>query len=101
MCGRSYGIISSGKTLLSEAFGSTMPDIVTAGFSASFVAAMSAANLGGRVLWSNASDMLAHKLGGDPFRARRIMYGSALLAALVCRDELTCVRPWLCVAVCW
>ena len=101
MCGRSYGIISSGKTLLSEAFGSTMPDIVTAGFSASFVAAMSAANLGGRVLWSNASDMLAHKLGGDPFRARRIMYGSALLAALGCRDGLTCVRPWLCLAACW
>jgi len=70
----SYGIISCGKTLLSEAFTSTMPDVVTAGFSATFVAAMSAANLGGRVFWSNASDIIGRHMGGDPFKGRKLVY---------------------------
>ena len=59
----SYGIISAGKTMLTESFGSTMPDYVTPGFAAGFVAAMSAGNLGGRIFWSNLSDYLAKRSG--------------------------------------
>lgn len=36
----SYGIISAAKTMLSEAFGTALPMIVTGGFAAAFVAAM-------------------------------------------------------------
>ena len=70
----SYGIISSGKTILVDAFQTQMPLIVTAGFATSFVAAMSAANIGGRLLWSNVSDYLANRMGGDPFYGRRLTY---------------------------
>ena len=71
-----YGIISSGKTILVDAFGAQMPEVVTAAFATSFVAAMSAANIGGRLFWSNVSDMLAKKIGGDPFYGRRLTYSA-------------------------
>ena len=69
----SYGIIAFGKTMLHECFG-TLP-VVNAAFAASFVAALSAANIGGRFFWSAASDALAHRWGGDPFFARKVTFG--------------------------
>lgn len=72
----SYGIISMGKTMVGDAFASQMPDIVTAGFTGTFVAAMSASNMGGRIFWSNMSDYVGRKLGGDPFRGRKIIFGA-------------------------
>lgn len=66
-----YGLLSSAKLMVSEAFGSSLPGLVTAGFTSSFVAAMSAANLSGRLVLPAASDALARARGGDPFFARR------------------------------
>ncbi|GBG33808.1 Monocarboxylate transporter 14 [Hondaea fermentalgiana] len=69
-----YGLISSGKLMMAETFGSNLPNIVTAGFTSSFVAAMSMANLSGRLFWPTASDVLARYSGGNPFYARKNTY---------------------------
>lgn len=69
----SYGILAAGQTMLTEAFGATLPTVVTAAFAASFVGAMSASNLAGRLLWSNASDALARR-HENPFWGRRTAF---------------------------
>ena len=70
----SYGILSSGKLMMSESFGNTLHNVVTPAFSAYFVSAMSGANLGGRLFWTNLSDYVAKAKGGDPFFGRRLTY---------------------------
>jgi hypothetical protein len=70
----SYGIISAGKTLMTDGFQSSLPLVVTAGFATSFVAAMSIANLSGRLFWTTVSDKLAEMKGGDPFYGRKLAY---------------------------
>lgn len=81
----SYGILSAGATMFSDTTGAS------AAAAATLVASMSVANLGGRLFWSNASDVLARRGGGDPFVGRRfayslmwgagpIFYGAALLS---------------------
>ncbi len=70
----SYGILAAGQTMLLETFGRSLPHIVTGVFAASFVAAMSTANLAGRLAWSNASDAIAKASGSDPFWGRRTAF---------------------------
>jgi hypothetical protein len=72
----SYGILAAGQTMLLETFGNSLPHIVNGAFAASFVAAMSTANLFGRFGWSNISDAIAKKFGGDPFWGRRAAYSA-------------------------
>eukprot|EP00457_Paulinella_chromatophora_P003924 gb/GEZN01003933.1/.p1 GENE.gb/GEZN01003933.1/~~gb/GEZN01003933.1/.p1 ORF type:complete len:668 (-),score=54.91 gb/GEZN01003933.1/:61-1989(-) len=55
------GVLSVAKTMMSEIFGSSLPDIVTPSFAAAFVLACSAANLSGRLGWSAASDIIGVK----------------------------------------
>lgn len=69
-----YAIISTGKTLLTEAFQTQYPEIVTASFATAFVAGLSASNMGGRLAWSAFSDFLARKLGGDPLKGRKLTF---------------------------
>jgi MFS family permease len=76
-----YGLLSSAKLMVSETFGSALPDVVTTGFTSTFVAAMSAANLSGRLVLPAASDALARARGGDPFFARRSTF-TAMWAAV-------------------
>lgn len=59
--------------MMSEGFGSTMPEYVTPSFAASFIAAMGVANLSGRLFWPVASDVLA-KRKGDPFFGRKTAF---------------------------
>jgi len=66
-----YGLLSSGSLIMTEAFGSSLPSIVTAGFTSSYVAAMSAANLSGRIVFPAISDSVARWRGDDPFYARK------------------------------
>eukprot|EP00468_Gymnochlora_sp_CCMP2014_P008240 CAMPEP_0167761180 /NCGR_PEP_ID=MMETSP0110_2-20121227/12022_1 /TAXON_ID=629695 /ORGANISM="Gymnochlora sp., Strain CCMP2014" /LENGTH=632 /DNA_ID=CAMNT_0007647821 /DNA_START=66 /DNA_END=1964 /DNA_ORIENTATION=+ len=60
-CSASYVILSTGKTLMSETFGSALPEMVTAAFAATFVSMLSIGNLSGRVLFSSVSDRLGRK----------------------------------------
>jgi hypothetical protein len=76
-----YGLLSSAKLMVGEMFGSSLPDLVTASFTSSFVAAMSAANLSGRLVLPAASDALARTRGGDPFFARRSTFTAMWAAA--------------------
>jgi len=67
-----YGFLSCGKLILTETFSSL--DVVTPSFTTAFVAGMSAANLSGRIIYTNLSDLMAKKMGGDPFYGRRLSY---------------------------
>eukprot|EP00911_Craspedida_sp_UC1_P001228 UC1_evm1s927 len=55
------GVISMAKTLMGNLFASQLPLIVTSSFCASYVMALSAANLGGRVGWAAVSDRIGRK----------------------------------------
>jgi len=54
-------VISCAKTLMHDCFAASLPAIVTGGFAASYVAALSAANMAGRLGWASASDSLGRK----------------------------------------
>lgn len=66
-----FGVISCGATMLGETFGKSMPDVVTPAYIVGFVSAMSIANMSGRLVWTNISDFVAKRTGGDPFWGRR------------------------------
>ncbi len=61
--------------MLTECFGSSLPEIVTPANTAAFVSLMSIGNLGGRLFWANGSDLVAKRLGGDPFYGRKATFG--------------------------
>ena len=69
-----YGVISSGRLMLTECFGETLPHIVTPANTAAFVGLMSIGNLGGRLFWANGSDIVAQRMGGDPFWGRKATF---------------------------
>eukprot|EP01046_Picozoa_sp_COSAG06_P010073 COSAG06_NODE_542_length_14469_cov_39.223591_7_plen_620_part_00 len=71
-----YGIISSGRLMLTECFGQTLPHIVTPANTAAFVGLMSVGNLGGRLFWANGSDLVAQRMGGDPFWGRKATFAA-------------------------
>lgn len=50
-CG-GMGIFSVAKPMMSEVFGSLLPDLVTAAFASTYVMMLSAGNLGGRLGWA-------------------------------------------------
>eukprot|EP00041_Stephanoeca_diplocostata_P019613 m.426030 g.426030 ORF g.426030 m.426030 type:complete len:673 (+) comp21351_c0_seq1:299-2317(+) len=54
-------ILSCAKTIMSEIFGSQLPLYVDGAFAASYVAGLSVANLGGRMLWAASSDSIGRK----------------------------------------
>ena len=49
------------KTMMSEIFGSALPEIVTSRFAATFVLMISVFNMLGRFFWASASDYLGRK----------------------------------------
>ena len=62
--------------MLTECFGETLPHIVTPANTAAFVALMSVGNLGGRLFWANGSDVVARRMGGDPFWGRKATFAA-------------------------
>ena len=59
-CG-GLAVLSSAKTIMGEVFAGAYPAIVTGTFTTAFVAALSAANAGGRLAWAIGSDWLGRK----------------------------------------
>ncbi len=55
------GVLGVAKTMMGEIFGTTLPQIVTSGFTDTFVLMMSVCNLIGRFGWSTASDYLGRQ----------------------------------------
>ena len=55
------GVLGVAKTMLSEIFGPTLPDIVTPAFAGAFVLMISVFNMVGRFFWSSLSDYTGRK----------------------------------------
>lgn len=55
------GVLGVAKTMLSEIFGPTLPQIVTPGFATTFVLMISVFNMLGRFFWSSLSDYLGRQ----------------------------------------
>ncbi|GAB5358866.1 hypothetical protein AAMO2058_000495800 [Amorphochlora amoebiformis] len=60
-CTSSYAIIASGKTLMTDTFGSLLPTIVTPAFAGIFVSMISVSNLMGRITFSTLSDKIGRR----------------------------------------
>ena len=54
-------VLGVAKTMLTEIFGSALPDIVDGGFAATYVLMTSVFNMAGRFFWASASDYLGRR----------------------------------------
>lgn len=72
------GCISTAKTIMSETFGGVMPLVVTSSFASTYVMAISASNLAGRVGWGFISD----KIGQFPTYSLFGIVGAMLYGAI-------------------
>jgi MFS family permease len=55
------GVLGVAKTMMNEIFGSTLPNVVSGSFAATFVLMISVFNMLGRFFWASASDSLGRK----------------------------------------
>lgn len=55
------GVLSVASTMMTEIFGSTLPEIVDAGFAATYVIMISVFNMCGRFFWASISDHIGRK----------------------------------------
>ncbi|MBC6443951.1 MAG: OFA family MFS transporter [Alphaproteobacteria bacterium GM202ARS2] len=55
------GVLGVAKTMMSEIFGTTLPHIVDAAFTAQYVLMISVFNMVGRVFWASTSDYIGRK----------------------------------------
>ncbi|CAD7945556.1 unnamed protein product [Amoebophrya sp. A120] len=64
ICGNACGgmaLLSTASTVMTESFGAVLPQVVTAGFAASYVSALSLSNSAGRLGWSIVSDHVGRR----------------------------------------
>ena len=55
------GVLGVAKTMMSEIFGTTLPDIADAAFASTYVLMISLFNMIGRIVWASASDYLGRR----------------------------------------
>jgi MFS family permease len=55
------GVLSVASTMMSEIFGTTLPDIVDGAFAATYVVMISVFNMAGRFVWASASDLIGRR----------------------------------------
>jgi len=55
------GVLGVAKTMMSEIFGSTLPNIVDAAFASTYVLMISLFNMIGRIFWASSSDYLGRR----------------------------------------
>lgn len=55
------GVLAVAKTMMTEIFGTTLPDVVDQSFAATFVLMISLFNMLGRFFWASASDYIGRK----------------------------------------
>lgn len=55
------GVLAVAKTMMTEIFGTTLPDVVNLKFAATYVLMISLFNMVGRFFWASASDYLGRK----------------------------------------
>lgn len=55
------GVLGVAKTMMTEIFGTTLPDIVDGAFAATYVVMISVFNMIGRICWASSSDYLGRR----------------------------------------
>ena len=55
------GVLSVARTMMTEIFGTTLPDIVDGAFAATYVAMISLFNMIGRFVWASSSDYIGRR----------------------------------------
>jgi len=55
------GVLGVARTMITEIFGTTLPDIVDASFAATYVVMISAFNMVGRFIWASSSDYIGRR----------------------------------------
>jgi MFS family permease len=55
------GVLGVARTMMTEIFGTTLPDIVDTAFAATYVVMISAFNMVGRFIWASASDYIGRR----------------------------------------
>ncbi|MFK7865350.1 MAG: OFA family MFS transporter [Pseudohongiellaceae bacterium] len=55
------GVLGVARTMITEIFGSSLPDIVDTSFAATYVVMISAFNMVGRFIWASASDYIGRR----------------------------------------
>jgi MFS family permease len=55
------GVLGVARTMMSEIFGSTLPEVVDERFATTYVLMISAFNMGGRFFWASVSDYIGRK----------------------------------------
>ena len=55
------GVLGVAKTMITEIFGTTLPDIVDGAFAATYVIMISVFNMVGRIIWASASDYMGRR----------------------------------------
>ncbi len=55
------GVLGVARTMMTDIFGTTLPDIVDTAFAATYVVMMSAFNMVGRFIWASASDYIGRR----------------------------------------
>ncbi|MBL4820729.1 MAG: OFA family MFS transporter [Gammaproteobacteria bacterium] len=55
------GVLGVARTMITEIFGSTLPDIVNTSFAATYVVLISAFNMVGRFIWASTSDYIGRR----------------------------------------
>ncbi len=55
------GVLGVAKTMITDIFGTTLPDVVDGAFAATYVLMISVFNMAGRFAWASASDVLGRK----------------------------------------
>jgi Major Facilitator Superfamily len=56
------GVLAVAKTMMTEIFGTTLPNIVDFGFASTYVLMISAFNMVGRFVWASASDYMGRQV---------------------------------------
>ena len=70
-------VIGVARTMMSDIFGSALPDIVDGGFAATYVFMISVFNMSGRFLWATASDYIGRRTTHSIFFVLgAVLYGS-------------------------
>ena len=55
------GVLGVAKTMITEIFGSSLPNLVDASFAATYVVMIGVFNMTGRFIWASASDLIGRK----------------------------------------
>jgi len=55
------GVLGVARTMITEIFGTTLPNVVDAGFAATYVVMISAFNMVGRFIWASTSDYIGRR----------------------------------------